>query len=140
MGYTTKSNSYVLGKNLGIIEDKAVQNLTTFNKGSKVTESGVYEITFSYAVRNTDTTSTGSCFFYIGFGTYISTASGSWLHKGRAMLSADNQATQDFANQRPVTISVTKTTDVELDFMCQTNTDIWDIYNIHAVAKKIADI
>ena len=142
MGYITKSNNYVLGKNMAVMEDLSLVSNKNYTIGSKITDSGVYEITFSYSVRKADTTSTGSPHFFIGFGTLISNTSGSYVNETIIRLGADNTASQNFPNQREVTVWVTKTTDVELDFMCSeaVTPNLWFMYNINAVAKKIADI
>ena len=142
MGYTTKSNNYVLGKNLATMEDISLANTTTFAKGSKVIDSGVYEITFSYSVRRSDTTNSGNPHFKIGFGTWTNNTNGTWTNETMVRLGADNTASQNYPNQREVTLWVTKTSDTELNFMCSETaaTDKWWMYNINAVAKKIADI
>lgn len=141
---TTRAN-YVYEKNLATIVDVHLSGDTTKTaKGSKIKDSGVYEIEFSYSVRKSDLTATPSNpHFFIGFGDFVDKLGTIITHKTLVRLGADNNmATQNFPNQRAVKVWVVKPDDTEMDFMCSesASTANWAMYNINAVAKKIADV
>jgi len=142
MGFETSQFDYILGENLATMENANITGGSEYAKGSKVSDKGVYEITFSYSVRNSDTTAAGNPHFYIGFGTYVGTKTASFFNNTVVRLGADNTATQSFPNQRSVTVWVTKTDEAIRDFLCGEGVSNanWYMYNINAVAKKIADI
>jgi len=142
MGYDTSRYNYVHGKNLATMTDRSLAGNTKSTKGSKVTDSGVYEIEFSYSVSKGNTIADTDPHFYIGFGVFVSDTTTAIANKALVRLGADNTASQAYSNQRAVKVWVTKTDNTELDFMgaLETSLTTWSIYNINAVAKKIADI
>lgn len=144
MGFVTGVNeNYIHGKNLATMVNRELAGTVTHVKGSKVKDAGVYEITFVYSVRKEDTTNaTTNANFYIGFGTLTNSTSGSFNNVAMVRLGADNVASSVYSNQASVTVWVLKTNELELDFMCKEAmaTTTWRMYNINAVAKKIADI
>lgn len=140
MGFTTTAFTYKHGVNMATMVNKSLIGTDIYTKGSKVKDKGLYEIEFSYSVRKADTTGTGNPHFYIGFGTLVTTTSGSMSDDTLIRLGADNTASQSYPNQRSVKVWLEKTDDTELDFMCRlNNTTSWYMYNINASARKIAD-
>lgn len=144
MGFITSQFDYVKGKNIATIENNSLASTTTYTTDGKITDNGVYEITFSYSVRASDTVTGSSPHFYIGFGTYTDATTGTFNNATLVRLAfpnKDGDVNQDYPFQMEHTVWVTKTLDGELDFMCSEKaaTGVW-MYNINAVAKKIADI
>ncbi len=142
MGFVTSQFDYKLGDNFAIIRDGNLTGSRDYIKGGKVKDKGVYEITFVYSVRKSDAPATGNPHFNIGFGTFTSSSDSSYSYNTLVRLGADSTASQNYPNQRSVTVWVTKDDDVELDFLCseKSSRETWYMYNIGAVAKKIADI
>ncbi len=142
MTTSTIRNDYVHGKNLATMVGKSLAGANTYANGSKITDRGVYEITFNYSLLKSNTTGNSNPHFFIGFGIFTSNTAGSFNHATLIRLGADNTASSDYPNQAPVTVWVVKTDDVEMDFMCKENASIsnWNMYNVNAVAKKIADV
>lgn len=142
--HETSRYSYIHEQNLATMVNLTLAGDTTKTvRGSKVKDSGVYEIEFIYSVRNIDTTTASSPHFYIGFGTFVDKLTTGVTHNTLVRLGADNNTSaQSYPNQRAVKVWLVKTNDTEMDFMCSEGSALttWFMYNINAVAKKIADI
>jgi hypothetical protein len=143
MTTSTIRQGYVHGKNLATMVEQTIAGVwNNYACGSKITDKGVYEITFSYSIPKAHVTIGGAPLFYMGFGVYRTPLDATFIHKTHVGLGANNAASQEYPNQAPITVWVVKTDDVEMDFICFEGSAIpyWHMHNLNAVAKKIADI
>ncbi len=143
MGFVTNGNeNYVHGKNLATIVNGSFITNSCF-KGGKVKDSGVYEITYTWSLRNSDVTAGANPHLYVGFGPYVSNTSiiRPTYHTLVRLGATNTNVAQYFPYQGEVKCWVVKGDDVEMDFLMiePIETD-WYIHNINAMAKKIADI
>ena len=141
MGFITSQFDYKLDKNLATMQNVALVTHTHV-KGSRIKDSGVYEIEFSYSTNGALSQVAANARLAIGFGQFVSNTSANFNDVTIVRLGVDNDAPQQYPNQRAVKVWVTKTTDVEMDFICTEGSPSsqWSMYNINACAKKIADI
>lgn len=142
MTTSTIRDNYVHGKNLATVINGSLTTNPCIG-GSKVRDSGVYEITMTWSLRSSDVSTGANPHLYIGFGTFVNNQStANPTHHTLVRPGATNtNTTQNYPYQGEIKCWVVKPDDVEMDFfMTESIATTWYMYNINAVAKKIADL